>query len=281
MRDWMLLTIIFAVIMGVYYLFEKEAMKKDSYIEVLVFSITVCFIIILFDLPKAINIDPGNMGLIVLKSGIIFASWVLSFKSMSHMSVSKYGVINMSRILFTTILGVIVLHEVITLNEFIGMVIIVIGLLLVNSSRNKVKKKSKKYVWYLLLACVLMSIAGLLDKLICSNVSVEAFQFWFLLYLFIISWIYVLFRKIKIDFSSVTKNHWIYLYSIFYVIGDKILYTANGIDGSQISIISLLKQVSVIITVLVGGKIFKENNLQKKFLCSLIIFMGIIIVALY
>ena len=281
MKDWMLLTIVFAIIMGIYYIFEKEAMKKDSYIEVLVSSMTLSFIIILLDLPKAINIKPIDMGLIALKSIILFSSYLLSFKSMSHISVSKYGVISMSRILFTTILGVAVLHEVITLNEFIGMIIIVFGLLLVNANRNKEKKKSKKYVWYLLVACVLMSIAGLLDKIICSNVEVATFQFWILLYLFIISWIYVLCRKIKIDFKSVSKNYWIYLYSIFYVIGDKIIFTANSIEGSQISIIALLKQVSVIITVLVGGKIFKEHHLEKKLLCSLIIIMGIIIVTLY
>lgn len=281
MKDWMLLAIVFAIMTGIYYIFEKEAMKKDSYIEVLVFSITISFIIILFNIPKAIKIEPINMGLIALKSLIMFASWVLSFKAMSHMSVSKYGVINMSRILFTTILGVIVLHEVITLNEFIGMGIIVLGLLLVNVSRNKVKKKSKKYTIYLFIACIFMSIGGLLDKIICSNVEVDVFQFWFLLYLFVISWIYVLTRKIKINTKGLIKNYWIYLYSIFYVIGDKIIFTANNIEGSQISIISLLKQVSIIITVLVGGKIFKENNLEKKFLCSLIIFMGIIIVTLY
>ena len=281
MKDWMLLTIIFAIINGVYYIFEKEALKKDSHIEVLIFSITLSFIIILFDIPININIKPISMSLIAFKSLIMFIGWILSFKAMSHMSVSKYGVINMSRILFTTILGIIVLHEVITISEFIGMIIIVIGLLLVNMSKNKNKTKSKKYIIYLLIASIFMSIGGLLDKIICSNVEISSFQFWFLLYLFIISWIYVLFKKIRLDFKSLTKNYWIYLYSIFYVIGDRIIFTANGIEGSEISVISLLKQLSVVITVLVGGKIFKENNLKKKFVCSMIILAGIIIVTLY
>lgn len=282
MDSWMIYTIIYGIISGTYYLFQKEAMKKDHSIEVLTTFITISFILLLFETPSAVTIEPGYLLLIFLKSFIIFISWVLSFKAMSKISISLYGVINMSRILFTTLLGIIFLHECITGNELVGMIFIMIGLVLVNTIDSGEKsKKEKKYVTVLLIACVLCAISGLLDKVVSTNVPANQYQWWMMLFLFIISWIYIFIRKININFKSTFKNYWIYLYSILFIVGDRILFLANGVKGSEISIISLLKQVSVIITVLVGGKIFKEKGLGKKFVCSLIILLGIIIITLY
>lgn len=280
MSNWMLLTLIYGILSGIYFLFQKKAMMKNHSIEVFVTYVTISLIIVFFDVGNVITINPNYLLLIALKSLVLFISFVLSFKAMSKLSVSLYGVINMSRILFTTLLGIIVLNETFGRNQLIGMILICLGLLLVNIYKDDKGKNDKKYVLILLIACIFAAISGLLDKVISTGVTPIELQWWFLLFLFVYTWMYVLIRKIKINFKSTFKNPWIYLYSLVFVIADRILFMANGIEDSQISIISLLKQISVIIMVLIGGKIFKEKNLRYKLLCCLIIILGLGIIVI-
>lgn len=281
MKAWMLLTLIYGLINGAYFLFEKQAMKKNHSIEVLATAITISFVLIIWEMPNAVHINPVYLGLIFLKSLVIFIAWKLSFKALSKLSVSRYGVINMSRILFTTMLGFVFLHEVLTVNQLIGMLIVCFGLIMVNILKKDGKKSENNYIIVLLIGCFFQSVAGLLDKLISTNVTPNIFQWWFLFFLLIINWLYINIRGVNINYKSVFKNIWIYIYSILFIIGDRLLFMANQIEGSEISIMSLLKQVSVIVTVLVGGKIFHEKNLKTKFVCSLIIISGIVVITLY
>ena len=280
MKVWMLLTLAYGLINGIYFLIEKEAMKKNHSIEVLTLAVTISFLLISWDIGTAMRVNTENLGLIFLKSLVVFISWRLSFKAMSKMSVSRYGVINMSRILFTAILGITILHECLEVKDFIGMGIICLGLVLVNVLKKDGSKSRNKYIFVLLIGCIFTSIAGLLDKVIATNVEPGILQWWFMFFIVIINWVYVFLTKTKID-KSVLKNKWVYIYSVLFVIGDRILFKANGIEGSEIAIMSLLKQISVVVTVLVGGKIFHEKHLKTKFLCSLIIIAGIIIITLY
>lgn len=280
MKDWMLLTLIYGILSGVYFLFQKEAMRKNHSIEVFVTYVTISLIIVFFDVKNVIEINPNYLLLIALKSLVLFISFVLSFKAMSKLSVSSYGVINMSKILFTTLLGIIVLNESFGQNQLIGMILICLGLILVNVYKDDKCKNDKKYILILLIGCAFSAISGLLDKVISTNVTPIELQWWYLLFLFIDTWIYVFIRKIKINFKSTFKNHWIYLYSVSFIVADRILFMANRVDNSQISIISLLKQISVIIMILIGGTLFKEKNLKYKLTCSLIIMLGLGIIVI-
>lgn len=280
MNNWIFLGLIYGIISGIYFLFQKQAMKISHSIEVFVSYVTISFILVFLNFPDLLSIEPKYLLLISLKSLVMLISFILSFKAMSKLSVSLYGVINMSRILFTTLLGIIILNETIGKYKIIGMILICLGLLLVNSYKEEDKKSDKKYILILFIGCIFASFGGLLDKIISLNVNPSDFQWCFLLFLFLYSWLYVLVRKIKINFKKTFKNSWIYLYSIMVVVADRILFSANSIPESEISIISLLKQISIVIMILGGGIIFKEKNLKYKLICSLVILMGLLVIVI-
>lgn len=280
MNNWIFLGLIYGIISGIYFLFQKQAMKTNHSIEVFVTYVTIAFLIVFLDIPDLLSIEPKYLLLISFKSLIMLISFILSFKAMSKLSVSLYGVINMSRILFTTLLGIIILNETFGKYQIIGMLLICLGLLLINSYKEEDKKSDKKYILILFIGCIFASIGGLLDKIISLNVKPSDFQWCFLLYLFLYSWLYVLVRNIKINFKKSFKNPWIYLYSISMVVADRILFIVNSISESEISIISLLKQISIIIMILGGGMLFKEKNLKYKLICSLVIIMGLIVIVI-
>lgn len=76
---------------------------------------------------------------------------------------------------------------------------------------------------------------------------------------------------------SVLKNYWIWLLSIMIVIADRALFLANGMEGSRITVMTLLKQAGCVVTILAGRFLFREKNTGHKLFCAVIIIAGIVV----
>jgi uncharacterized membrane protein len=63
--------------------------------------------------------------------------------------------------------------------------------------------------------------------------------------------------------------------SLLLVVSDRLYFTAVNIPASQISIIMPLRKISIFVSVVVGGFIFKEKNLKRKFWCICLLVLGI------
>ena len=61
------------------------------------------------------------------------------------------------------------------------------------------------------------------------------------------------------------------------VVGDKLLFEANANPSSEVTLMTLIKQSSVIVTVLTGWLVFKEKNILYKLMCAGIVILGILI----
>jgi len=84
-------------------------------------------------------------------------------------------------------------------------------------------------------------------------------------------------RKEKIQFSNLRKNYWIPLMSLSLVLGDRLLFEANASPLSSVTVMTVIKQSSVIMTVLLGWLIYKEKNILYKLLCCMIVLCGIFV----
>ena len=65
--------------------------------------------------------------------------------------------------------------------------------------------------------------------------------------------------------------------SLSLVFGDRLLFLANASPESQVTVMTVIKQSSVIVTILTGWIFFKEKNILFKLMCALIILCGIFI----
>ena len=63
----------------------------------------------------------------------------------------------------------------------------------------------------------------------------------------------------------------------YYVAGDKALFMANGIPESSVSVMTLIKQSSCIITIIGGKLIFKEKDTGYRLFCAAVIIAGIVL----
>ncbi len=286
---WIYLVLFYGIIKGTREICKKKALEKNTVIEVLALSTLLSFLLVLPEAPKATGLLPMQYLWIAVKSFVIFVGWILGFKAIKKLPISMYGVLDLSRVIFATVLGITVLHELPTLPKTIGMLLVCSGLLFLkfNPFRKKATVAPKEKTtfakgstaWYIFLAflsCALNAVSGLLDKILMKEMSHSQLQFWYMLFLLLYYLLYVAFTRTRIHLSTF-KNIWVWLLAILLIIMDRALFIANGDPASQVTIMTLIKQSGVIVTILAGKFIFKEKDILHKIICALIIIAGIVI----
>ena len=288
---WIPLVLLYGILKGVREILKKKALEKNSTIEVLFMYTLLSFLIVLPDAGNAMGLPPKFYFYIAAKSFVIFLAWMFSFKAIKKMPISLYGVLDLSRVMFATLLGVIVLHEVLSGYQIVGLLFVSTGLLLLkfkprnrgeetgrtSQSARKDPQVSVLYVVMAFASCVLNALSGLLDKILMREISSAQLQFWYMLFLVLFYLAYILVTRTPVKVGSVVRNQWVWLLSILFVIADRALFIANGIPGSKITVMTLLKQAGCVVTILAGRYLFKEKGTTHKMVCALIIIVGIVI----
>ena len=310
----MLLVLLYGVLKGAREIVKKKALTKSSVIEVLFFYTLLGFLFVTPQAPSAMGLEPKYYFWIALKSFVIFLAWICSFKAIKKMPISLYGVLDLSRVLFATLLGVVVLQETLNTHQMIGLVFVSAGLLLLKFKPSVLLKKLRVNLQRKRTkGCKDQTVPGQSDQVMDvtdavtggsaavrqsgNEVSVILVLFAFascmlnavsglmdkLLMKNISSSQLVLYYLIYILCShtrirkEVWKNGWIWLLAILFVIADKALFVANGIPDSRITIMTLLKQSGCVVTILAGKFIFREKNVGYKLFCAAVIVIGIVI----
>ena len=302
---WIPLVLFYGLLKGGREIIKKLAMTKNTVMEVLLTYTFLSFVFVLPQLPQAGGMESKFYFLIAVKSFAIFLAWMCSFRSVKFLPVSLFGILDLSRVLFSTFSGVVLLGEKIGFMHGIGMIIVCSGLLLLKfkpanlCSLIKGKKNEQEtnelqtmplkmqavvsdtrlqtfYVALALFSCFLNGISGFLDKVLMKDITSSQLQFWYMFFLVIYYLVYMIAVREKFSFS-VLKNKWIWILAISFVIGDKALFIANGMEGSKITVMTLLKQVGCLFTILGGKFVFKEKNIGYKLFCAAVIIAGIVL----
>ena len=283
---WIFLVLLYGILKGAREILKKKALEKNSTIEVLFMYTLLSFLIVLPEVGNAAGMELRFYFYIAAKSFVIFLAWMCSFKAIRKMPISLYGVLDLSRVMFATLLGVIVLHEVLSGYQVVGLLFVSAGLLLLKyrphrGQRAETEQTSQGvgvvYVVMAFASCMLNALSGLLDKILMRDISSAQLQFWYMLFLVLFYLLYILLTRTPVDLKSAVRNRWVWMLSILFVIADRALFIANGIPGSRITVMTLLKQAGCVVTILAGKYLFREKDTAHKMVCALIIIAGIVI----
>lgn len=336
---WIWLVLLYGVIKGAREIVKKKSMERSSVLEVLFLYTLLSFLFVVPTAPAAVGVEPQMMLYIVLKSFVIFVAWILGFKALRKIPISLYGLLDLSRVIFSTLMGVIFLREVMHTGQIIGLIFVCAGLLLcrygevftakketemvtgaagqkeisasagqneqgaiptsAGQKAQKVisasvgQKKSGKetegagavsvtLVFFALCSAFLNGVSGTLDKALMRSGKLTStqLQFWYMLFLVLFYGAYIVITREKIHWKATLKNYWIWILSIIFVIGDKALFIANQSPDSKVTVMTLLKQVSCIVTILAGKFLFKEKKIAYKLFCAAVIITGMVIAVL-
>ncbi len=275
---WIIFVFIYALLKGGREGMKKAATKKSSTNEILFFYTLLGLIMVIPFSKTAFDIDPIFIFYSFIKAAVCCIAWMFSLMAIKSMSVSLYGIMDLSRMVFSTMLGVLMLGESLTGAKIAGLLLVVTGLALVNTRKHTASGTMTLFsLVAVLLNCFFNAVSGVMDKIIMKSIDSNQLQFWFMFFMTIINGIILAVRREKISFSSVKTNYWIPLMSISLILGDRLLFEANANPQSEVTLMTLIKQSSVIVTVLTGRFVFKEKGLLFKLLCTAIVITGIMI----
>lgn len=302
---WIWLVLLYGVFKGLREVCKKKALEKNTPLEVLLIYTAISFFMVIPDAKNAFGMAPAFFPLVAIKAFVIFVAWILSFYVIKKIPISLFGVLNLSRVLFGTLLGVIVLGENLSFWQILGCILVSAGLLclkipfsskknssLITSEDNTSVPLEKSslagqgevssslmwlYVILAFLSCLFNAFSGMMDKILMKDITSSQLQFWYMLFLLFYYLIFTLITRQKIDIKKTLKNKWVWILSVLFIVADRALFIANGMEESRVTIMTLLKQSGTIITIIAGKLIFKEKNILHKLLCAFIIILGIVI----
>ena len=278
MKPWIIFILLYGILKGAREPIKKGVLKD---VGVLTALFVYTFVGFLMSAPTAegvFSVTPFAFMLVVIKSLVIFVAWILAFLAIKKVPVSVYGICDMSRVIFSTLLGVFFLDESLTAKGIVSLLLVVAGLYFANTKKSAENENYKmKYIWLIIAECFLNAVSGTMDKYIMSTgeITSSALQFWFMLLLSVFYLAYILIKREKLELKKAFTNPWLYVLSFSLILGDRMLFIANADPESQVTVMTLIKQSSAIVTVILGRLIYKEKNIVRKLICAGIILLGI------
>jgi transporter family protein len=290
MNNWLVLVLLSAVILGIYDITRKHAVRNNSAICVLLIASIAgaiafsLYVGLIGRFPEAIACTQKEFWLIFLKSCVVGGSWGCVYTAMRKLPISLAAPVRSTAPLWTFIAAIFIYGEVPSLLAGLGMAIIFIGYyaLSVVGQLEGFSFKNKSML-LIVAGTILGSCAALYDKyllnqLALSPIRVQLYFSYCLVFIYFVAWLIVN-RIAKVD----TAFNWrwtIPVTGVLLIVSDLVYFHAVCLPDAQISMISLLRRCSCVITFAAGAMIFKDKNVVKKFYALLIVLIGIVLLAL-
>lgn len=297
---WLILAFLSAALLGFYDVFKKIALKDNAVIPVLFLNTLVCSLIFvpfialsargvvaadsLFYVPQC---GWETHKYILLKSCIVLSSWIFGYFAMKHLPITIVGPINATRPVMVLVGALIVFGEQLNLWQWIGVGLAVVSLFLLSRSGKKegIDFKHDKWIYFLVLAAVCGAVSGLYDKYLMASVadggvglSRMVVQSWYNIYqcammgtVLLVAW--------WPKRADTTPLHWrwsIVFISLFLSAADFVYFYALSLPDAMISIVSMVRRGSVIVSFVFGAMVFREKNLGGKVVDLLFVLLGML-----
>ena len=216
--------------------------------------------------------------LVILKAFIVLSSWICGYFGLKHLPLTIVGPINATRPVIVLVGAMLLFGERLNLYQWTGVLLAILSIFLMSRAGKKedINFKSNKWIWCVGLATILGAVSGLYDKFIMKSLSPMFVQSWFNFYqMIIMSVICGLIWYPSRHKTTPFRWSWaIPLISIFICLGDFAYFTSLSDPDSMISVVSLVRRSSVIISFICGVIIFKERNIKTKVFDLALILLG-------
>ena len=288
---WLLPILGSAIGLGFYDLCKKHAVRDNSVMPVLFFATLSGAVFFLSGAVVSGQVtDIARCGgmhwwLILLKSLLVGSSWICVYYAMRELPISIASPVRSSAPLWTFIGSLFLFNEFPNLIQAIAMVSIFGGYYLfsVMGKMAGISFRSHRGVHLILLGTLLGAASALYDKYLLGVLHIprNTVQFWFSVDLVLIlgaAW--QIRRKAFADGRKFVWRWSIPLTGVLLILADWLYFYALSIPDTRISILSLVRRCSCLVTFAVGVYYFRDLNIRGKALAMLLILIGLLLFAL-
>ena len=168
--------------------------------------------------------------------------------------------------------------ERLNLYQWTGVLLAVLSFFMLSRSgkREGIDFRHNKWIFFIVLAAVTGAVSGLYDKYLMTRLNPMLVQSWYNVYqVFIMCPVILLLWYPKR--KTGTPFHWewtIVGISVFLCAADFAYFYALSQEDSLVSVVSMVRRGSVVVSFLFGALFFREKNLKSKAVDLILVLIG-------
>lgn len=298
---WLSLAFLSAALLGCYDVFKKHSLRDNAVIPVLLLNTVFCS---LFFLPFILGsscgwisegsqwfVPTGDMsmhGLILLKAVIVLSSWILGYIGIKHLPITIVGPINATRPVMVLIGAMFVFGERLNVWQWAGVLVALLSFYLLSRSgrREGINFSHNRWIYCVVFAAILGAVSGLFDKYLLSPLSQGgegldrmAVQGWYNLYQCGMMWMvfFSMWYPMRRRTTPFKWKHSIVLISVFLTMADFMYFYALSMPDALVSVVSMIRRGSVVVSFVFGAWMFREKNLRAKAFDLLLVLLSMVL----
>ena len=270
-----------ALLLGVYDVAKKQALKRNGVYWILL-SATAFTAVFLSPFLSAGSLA-DHLSL-VLKAVLVSTSWVSGLIAMQHLPLTTVSTIKASRPMFVVIFSIILFGERLNLLQWLGVAIVMVALFLsARPERHDTDKAtSAKGMTCMIISVLSGSASALYDKHILQHLEPLFVQSWTNVYITVLLALVILVQYLA-DRKQFQRFAWdwrIPLIAVLITVSDALYFFSVKDPDALLSVISMIRRSSVVITFLFGALVFKEGHVKDKALDLILMMAGIALLLL-
>jgi len=284
---WVWLSVCSAVLLGIYDVEKKQALKKNSVLWVLLGATAMSALFLCPFLSSGPIEDHLSL---VLKAFLVTSSWVSGLVALKLLPLTTASTIKASRPMFVVIFSIILFGERLSLLQWAGVALVMAALLLLARSSKKegISFTSDKGIAWMVVSVLTGAASALYDKHILGHLQPMFVQSWTNVYITIVLALLILVQYLKARKGQASgairpadgfqRFRWdwrLVFIAVLITISDAFYFYAVKDEGALLSVISMIRRSSVVITFIFGALLFKENHIKDKAVDLAILLAGL------
>ncbi len=298
---WVLLAVFSAILLGTYDVAKKQALRKNGTFAVLLVATALSTLFV----SPFLRIGPAEDHLkLALKAVLVTASWVSGMEGLKRLPLTTVSTIKGSRPVFVVLFSIILFGERLNWMQWLGIAIVLGALYMLGfTSRRDASAQVRKTGFIWMGISVLTGVASALyDKYIMKGMEPMFVQSWTNLFITVILALCVLVKRLVVsgragrassDRLRPRSREWegalparsdkfrwdwtLVLVAVLITGADALYFFALKQPDALLSIISVVRRASVLVTFVLGAIIFHEGNIRAKGLNMLLMAAGVVL----
>lgn len=289
------------MLLGCYDVCKKQSLRDNAVLPVLFLNTLFCSLIFL---PAVVLSAAGRLpethtlyvpleggwsvqGHIVLKSFIVLSSWICGYFGMKHLPLTLVGPINATRPVMVLLGALLIYGERLNLCQWTGVLLAVASFFLMSRSSRKegIDFRHNRWIVCTVMAAVLGAASGLYDKYLMAapeaggvglnRMTVQAcynfYQCGLMGVMMLLLWWPTRHRTTPFRWHAAIP-----LISLLLSAADFAYFHALSLDGAMVSIVSMVRRGSVVVSFLIGAFVLHEKNIRSKAVDLLLVLLGMV-----
>lgn len=279
---WIVLVIGSAFFLGLYDVAKKQSLARNDALTVLLVATALSTLF----LSPWLFLEPGTPRghlALVFKAVLVTASWVSGMLALGRLPITLVSTFKASRPVLVLVFSILLYGEQLNLWQWGGtaLTLLAIFLLSLTGKDDGIRFTRDRGVFYLLLSVLTGVASALYDKHILQGEMLAPLfvQSWTNLYITLLMAVtYLIWRALRpADIKPLRPDWALLLIAVLITVADALYFFAVHSDGALISVISMVRRCSVVVTFIVGAAFFHEKRMLKK---SVVLFVMLVAMVL-